>query len=552
MLTDSSKKRIEWLVGVAVFVVTVSVSPQITIDPINVPKLWMLTFFAFGILGTLAITPKVLSTNANLKLLVPLLLLLTSMLLSMFFSGANISKQIFGDYGRNTGLLAYLSFSMIFLGVAIGTSTKFKKPFIFGICSAIFLNVVYGFIQALGKNPQKWNNPYNKVIGTLGNPNFASSFLGIGIAFCFSHLISRNISTRYRILSLVYILFALFNIQKSDAQQGLLVALLGTGVVFYFLLWEKFTKKIISQLYLLLGFLGSLLIVLGMLQKGPLKSFIYTDSVTFRGDYWRAGLKMFSSHLFFGVGPDSFGDWYRATRTVEATIRRGPSIVTNAAHNVFIDIAATAGIFAIAAYLVVIFIGFKSAWNIHKRNKNFDPLYVGVFAAWIGYLAQSTISINNIALGIWGWVLPGTLIAIDRWQTDEKPKQVKSDSTDFTGMTMTIGLVIGGVIGFMPFNSDANYRHAVESSDARLIVAAAEKWPTNTNRLNTATLIMNQNNLQDFEYELAKKSVNFNPRSFDAWFNLYSAGKATQDEKIDALKKMKSLDPHNPDLAKLG
>ena len=88
---------------------------------------------------------------------------------------------------------------------------------------------------------------------------------------------------------------------------------------------------------------------------------LYKPSVTYRGDYWHAGIEMFKSHPWFGVGLDAYGDYYRAERTLAATLRRGPSTVSNAAHNVFIDIAATAGIFALLAYLAVIFIGMRAA-----------------------------------------------------------------------------------------------------------------------------------------------------------------------------------------------
>ena len=75
---------------------------------------------------------------------------------------------------------------------------------------------------------------------------------------------------------------------------------------------------------------------------------------------------MIKNHPWFGVGLDSYGDWYRASRTLAATIRRGPSTVSNAAHNVFIDIGATAGIFALIAYLAVVFLGFQAMRSIGK------------------------------------------------------------------------------------------------------------------------------------------------------------------------------------------
>jgi tetratricopeptide (TPR) repeat protein len=38
-------------------------------------------------------------------------------------------------------------------------------------------------------------------------------------------------------------------------------------------------------------------------------------------------------------------------------------------------------------------------------------IYAGIFFAWIGYVIQGIISIDNISLGIWGWFLGGALLS---------------------------------------------------------------------------------------------------------------------------------------------
>jgi O-antigen ligase len=46
---------------------------------------------------------------------------------------------------------------------------------------------------------------------------------------------------------------------------------------------------------------GAILAILGMLQKGPLVSLLYKDSVSVRGYYWRAGIEMFKDSPLTGV-----------------------------------------------------------------------------------------------------------------------------------------------------------------------------------------------------------------------------------------------------------
>jgi O-antigen ligase len=552
MFKEAVEKRTGLLIGLSVFLVTVVVTPSSTLDPINVPKLWVLSTLSFALGAVLLTQFKTLFGKKNLAYIVSARGVFVFMALAMFVSATKFAQELFGTYGRNTGLVTYFCFGTLFIAAAVATNRGAAKRFLIGTSGALAVNVLYGLIQATGNDPFKWSNPYTPVIGTLGNPNFSAAFFGMGFAFALSYLVAKSTDLKFRIASALYIAIALFDIAKSDAQQGIIVSLLSAGLVGYFLIKSKFPNPITRLSYLSLGLFVAVIGILGTLQKGPLASIIYKPSVTYRGDYWHAGIQMFENHPWFGVGLDSYGDYYRASRTLEATLRRGPSTVSNAAHNVFIDIAATAGIFALLAYLAVIALGLRAAWRISNRSNNFDPFFVAVFVAWVGYLVQSVISINNIALGIWGWVLPGLLVAIDRWNREERAKTKLVKSTDFTGMAMVAGLVVGGVIGYLPFNADANFRHALESGDPNKIYAAATKWPTDAARLNYATQVFDQNKMQDKAVDLARKSVTLNPRNFDGWIYLYNSASVSGNEKREILHRLKALDPHNPDLKKLG
>jgi hypothetical protein len=141
---------------------------------------------------------------------------------------------------------------------------------------------------------------------------------------------------------------------------------------------------------------------------------------------------------------------------------------------------------------------------------------------------------------------------MDRWQTEEKVAAKKSSATDFTGMAMIAGLVVGGAIGYLPFNSDANFRHSIETGDPNKIYTAATKWPSDASRIMYAAQIFDQNKMQDKAVSLAREAVKLNPRSYDAWNYLYNSPSVTGNEKREILDRLKALDPHNPDLKKLG
>ena len=553
MFRDLSNIRLSWLVGIALLLATVFVTPYNTLDPINVSKLWILTIFAFAILALILQKPQLFFTKENRFITFATMTLPISMIITILNTSAPLSQQLFGTYGRNTGFINYLCLSIFFLAIAIGSNQTIKKPFLFSIVGSILLNCSYGIIQAIGKDWISWSNPYSPVFGTLGNPDFLSAFLGFSASFCFGYLFSRESSTNIRILSGISIPIIVFVIYKTQALQGFLVLALVFAIVLYFELINHFNSKVIKVAYISIFWITSVIAVAGSLQKGPLADLLYRSSVTQRGDYWHAGIRMLWRQPFTGVGLDSYGDWYRFFRTSAAAERFNGSVVSNSAHNVFIDIAATSGLLAIFAYFAMILLALFASWKVFKSSSKSDPFFISVFAGWMGYLAQSAISINNIGLGIWGWAFPGLLIAMSRWQHEEIvdqniKKSAQKNNIDFSGMFMTGGLVAGFAIGFIPFNADANFRHALETGNPDTIYLAATKWPTDSSRMLYAAKIFESNKVIDKAESIARASLKQNPRSFENWQFLYGLSTTSGNEKTEILSKLKALDPNNKNI----
>ena len=115
-------------------------------------------------------------------------------------------------------------------------------------------------------------------------------------------------------------------------------------------------------------------------------------------------------HPFFGVGLDSYGDWYRSSRGLISTLRSGPERTANTAHNIFLDISSNGGLPLAISYFAIIIYAFLSGIRVLRQNSNFNPVFVSIFSSWFGYLIFSAISINQIGVGIWGWILTGCVI----------------------------------------------------------------------------------------------------------------------------------------------
>jgi cytochrome c-type biogenesis protein CcmH/NrfG len=113
---------------------------------------------------------------------------------------------------------------------------------------------------------------------------------------------------------------------------------------------------------------------------------------------------------------------------VAQVLRRGPNVGTNAAHNVFIQLGATAGIFVLIAYLVLVgFVFWRGIVGLRQSTGTKQILFATFFGAWLTYLAQAIISIDNIGVAIWGWVLGGAVVGLSYNQDGpEKTKQEKT------------------------------------------------------------------------------------------------------------------------------
>ena len=476
--------------------------------------------------------------------------------LVVLISGGEIYQQIFGSQGRNTGLITYLAFSLIFVGSIIASSPTVIKQLILVVFLVGSASLAYGVVQALGGDPFDWVTAYSPVIGFLGNPNFQSSLLGVFGAIVSGQFFAKGLKVKSKTLIGAYFLVTLYVIKETNSQQGFLVLALGIGVVVGLYLLQL--NRNLGIAYGLLSVVAFFAVLIGILNKGPLASILYKDSVSYRGDYWRAGWKMTFDHPIFGVGIDSYGDWYRRSRTLEATLRRGPEVTSNAAHNVYLDISSYGGFPLLIIYMALMVLVVVSAFKVLKRSTSFNPVFVGVFGGWVAFQAQSIISINQIGLAIWGWVLSGLIIGYEVntrnsvvvEQNSKKGRVAGKPAKSSAGsvVALFVAFVLGVLVGMPPFVASAKYKSALQTGNPKIIQEAAYIWPLDPSRMSQVAMTLNANNLESNGLKVAVDAVANFPDSYAAWGTLNAMKSATAEQKAQALKQMKRLDPLNPDL----
>jgi O-antigen ligase len=533
-------------------------------DPVNVTKLFALggvAGAAAAIMFSFGLSRLWSSHKVALVLVLAFLVTATN---SVMQSAAPVSQLIYGTYGRNTGLITYVLLCLLFLSAAsLAIKNSFTK-ISYGLMAAGFINTAYSFWVTLFGDFIGWNNPYGNILGTFGNPNFVGSFLGIFATVLFAYLVKPNLNYLHRTIALVTLIITFFEIKESNAIQGIVVSAGGIALVGFYFLRSKFKSALVSTVYSTAVAIVGCFAVFGALQKGPLSNLVYKPSVSLRGEYWQAGWNMAKESPFTGVGMDTYGDWYRRLRDDQALIFPGTNTITNAAHNVVLDQLAFGGWPLFFAYIAILVFVAISIIKVSIRTREYDFTFIGLATAWDCYQVQSLISINQIGLAIWGWLLGGALIAYERTtrkttenlneaSTGKSSSNKKTSQSSFVSAQMVagVGAVIGLLIAVPPFSSDTKWKSALGSGSVEQIELALTPGylnPQGSFRYASATQLFESNKLYDQAYKYAKIGVEFNPDFFDAWKMLYYIQKSTPEDRELAKKNLLRIDPMNKNI----
>ena len=562
MLDTRSKQILGTTVLVAVTVVTLVMAPYTLLDPINLPKLLSLTFFSIIALSLFAPALSNLFRSGFKSIFILASLFVLQIIFVLFLSGANFGGQFYGTFGRSTGALAYMSLTLIFLSSSLVSDRDFLQKFIRIALIVGVILIIYGNIQYLGLEPFPFVNAYtvNAPIGTFGNPDFQSAFMGIIATISFTMALNKVFSLRFRIALVAMGMASVIVIYETIAKQGYLNLMAGIGVVA--ILWLLMTnRKTIGIAVSSIGLVGAGLVFLGLINAGPLASFIYKGSLAARGYYWRAAIKMLTDHPFFGVGMDGFIDWYRRSRPSDYAANSFFS-VSNAAHNVYLDIASSGGFPLIAAYGAILVLVIVSIVRVVKRSKEFDVYFVAVVGAWVAYQTQAFVSINQLGLAIWGWVLSGLIIGYEintrkleqignpPSNRKQQPKRVKVSNQSLSStalISLFSGFVVAAIVAIPPYYVNASFYSAIRSSDIKAIQNAAYLKPLDERRLLHVGTILRDNKLDAEAIAVVRDATVGYPDSLDLWELWVSIPTASPSDVAHAKAELKRLDPYNPE-----
>lgn len=560
MMKKELESRVGFILAWGAFAITILVTDRINSDPVNLGKMLLLSVVAFSLLPVLILQRKQLFGNSKFLLFVSVGFIMVAAI-SIFTSSNPLERGLYGAFGRNTGLVTYSTLIILFL-----TSSLVSRGRSFHRVESAFLlagtfNIAISALEGLGFKIFTWQNPYNATLGTFGNPNFISAFMGIFFTFLLVQLLGRSVETKFKLTYSILAIGAIVTIYSSKSLQGALVAVFGSTLALYFFIRSKEGLLKLSYIYLVGLFTTGLIGLAGILNKGPLATYLYGPTVKFRGEYWMAGINMGMENPITGVGIDSYGVYYRTFRELSATVAPGVGVGTDSAHNVFIDIFSGTGFPGLISYVLINGFVLLAAIRHLRKYRAFDSRFLSLFLCWSGYQLQSIASINQLGLAVWGWLFGGLIIAYTKSYSQgeilEKKTKVRSEKPNkeqtvqlldaSTSLKIIGGAIVGLLIALPPFISDVKMRGLFTKNaiTAEEVIALGKSWPVDNLRLNKTIFTLANGSNNDKARELALFATSKFPGDYASWWALDQLTREGVPDKEMIRIKLHEIDPYN-------
>ena len=402
-----------WVLGswFALFATSLIIIPtqisQNYFDSLAFPHLVFLTFSALGFL-------VVIFSKSGFRHISPFeglsfIFLIVCYAISIFLSG-NAFSALTGDTQRFTGAISLFSFLVILIYHS-NITIKQAHSLIVGICSIVTLVTILGAFQ-------QWKFISLPGAGgagsTLGNIDFLSAWIGTTIPLFLFLLTKKSLGKNslliFELVLSIYLLVAL------GVKQGWVDLILSSFFWVIYLIRHRIKtlnlrKKTIYWAFGLMGFLWVELVLLIPFQRTKIPLIGSDPNVQVRTQYWLAGLKIFFHSIFFGVGPDNYGNYYQQYRTLNSVLRE-ELVTSNDAHSALFQTLSTLGIFGSLAFLVVFLLLVRALVINYGRYPSHRKLFYFLAVFFVIYSTNAMISPITLPHKFIFWALVGLVLGL--------------------------------------------------------------------------------------------------------------------------------------------
>jgi len=347
-------------------------------------------------------------------------------IVSLIFS-INQHISFWGNYSKLEGVLTWTFYILFVLTLSFNFIKKKKRNFyILAILIAVFILVLYGFLQHYGYAGKQWTgNVTIRPIGTLGNPLHLGALMMFSIPIALYGIFNFKNSTA-KIFSIVCIpcqlLILIFTKSRSSWATFAIASLI--VLVLYLYKNSKYKKWLLISIIAIFLF-TSAFIYIGKTNSTIIpnpyfkRAFSILDSTDLsnkqRLSFWKGSWNAFLARPLLGWGDDNLNIAF--DRNYPPKLSDLPETRIDRAHNIFLDILVHNGIFAFLFFIgflsYLFYLSIKLFFNENDKEKNWLG-FLGVFFV-IGYCLQyffmyPVISSYIIIFFVFSQVLSSSLI----------------------------------------------------------------------------------------------------------------------------------------------
>lgn len=377
----------------------------------------------FGIVGiVLYILYRVIHNTTKIWDLLVLIMMFLGYL--SYCNAYDKSVALRGFFTGREGLIVIISYYVFFLiGTTFRKKEKMKKVFIFMLTIFGIISVFYSFLQLINLNSFLGIPIVGKMIYSpsfFSNSNYFGTFTSIMVCIWLAKYFFAN-KDGIEYGSFIILCIFIFGLICSGAMSAFFMLVLILVLCFIILVKNKFSKKIIILKYCLLIFS---LIVSFSFVKIVGDSYVFDDVLetsnqavsvlngkvddsfgTGRVYIWKQTFKYLGDYIYTGIGIDNFAYLGKNEGKYLYDSKEENNVIYKA-HNEYLQILATQGIFMFIVYIVFLFLILKSSYNKFFINNNSC-----FFMSVLGYMIQAFFNISMTRIAPIFFLLCGLLVS---------------------------------------------------------------------------------------------------------------------------------------------
>lgn len=378
-------------------------------DHFYLPKVILLAFFCLVILLFMIYHRKdVMQYMLFDKVSIASLVFLVMLTFSLFFA-MDLKESLLGRVYRFEGYLTIVMYLFLFWGSRFIRDDRWVLK---ALLISVVVQSIYGIAQSYGYDPILRDDVriyWLSAFGASGNPNFYGSFMVMALPLSIWYTFKQNKFIGHILYAMVF--YALL----ASMTRG---AWLGACVGLFVALWiarkspsylSKVSMVLLISFVLLVQFNQShhnqVITQALSIPKEAVEVFTQAEEAPKAGSYrifiWTHVVELIESRPLTGYGFDYLPKLFFEHYQTDMNTVMGSLMTIDKAHNEYLNLAVSAGIPSLLAYLSLLLLVLSQSM---KKGSNF------IIAIIIAYLVQAFFNISVVSVAFLFWILLGRLV----------------------------------------------------------------------------------------------------------------------------------------------